>query len=683
MIFFALLLILNSVAHAQDSVRLEDIEVVGNKEGRTFSETPESVSILPPSRLNRGDQANSLEVLNGQANVQVTRNSENFSIRGVNNEGVTGFQKDNLASVFVDGLFQTDLAMRAGGFEVWDIQSLEIHRGPQSTSQGVNSLAGAILLQHEAPHQDDEAALKLGYGSFNRRELGGVVNHAFLNKKLATRISFNKDLNDGFITNKTTGNSKWGRQDKGHLVVDFKYFFEDKSELRFNNKFLRTNNGGNYTVGSRPRSYDVFEDQDYRTLTNNQQNSLQYQRTLSDKFSSKTTLGYSKGLQHNTLDADATPLPTAGTRREFAHDQFISLENVLNYKSARVKNAFGLHAHQFRSFNNYEFSLLIGATPVAVIQDLEKERSTYALFDSLLYELDAHHSLNLGGRYEYVDNSFGTYVNPLTTTGNATIDNYLNSVRGSYDGKKESGTFLPKLGYLYRSGEHSYGLTYSQGYRIGGIGINRSQAKAVRYDPEHTSNYEASWKHINGQWQSQANVFYTYWRDQQVQVRLAPNDSYNTQIENASTSELYGAELETVRTYEEGDTFRFGVGHVRTRFLSFTNLSTVYTGNEFPDAARWTAQTAYGHFFSDSISSNLTLRYVGKSFTNAENTLKASEQFYLDLNLQYSGKNYVWELNAKNITDQQYMLGKSAVYSNFYQRVSRPRELGTRVTWMW
>ncbi len=675
-----------SVSYSQDEKveTLESIEVSGNKEGRTYQETPESVTILPPARINRGDQNSNLEVLNGQANVQVAKNAEVFSIRGISNTGATGFQKDNLASIFVDGVFQTDIALRAGSFETWDLEALEVYRGPQSTSQGVNSLAGAIILNHTAPEKETAALLKGGYGSFNRRELGAVANKAFLDKKLAVRLSFNKDDNDGFIENKTTGNKKWGRQNRGHAVADFKYFFDDKSTLRFNTKFMRTDNGGNYTIGGNPFDYTVYEDQDYRAINNNQQNSFQYVKPWSSQVTTTSTLAFSKSLQHSKSDADGTRNPTAGRRDEFATDQFASFENVIKYNSDKVKNALGFHTHQFRGFNNYDFSILLSGTPIHFIQDLDKKRETYAVFDSLLYKLDSNLSLNLGARYEFVKNDYGTFVNPLTVTGNAGTDAYLNKVRGAYDGQESNQVFLPKVGLIYDiSATNSLGLTYSQGYRIGGLDINRSKAKTVEYGPEFTDNYEGSWKFTNDRFQTQMNIFYTKWREQQVEVRFSNTDTYDSQVENASSSELYGGEFEGLYSFETGDTLRFGVGHVHTRFLDFNNNGTSYTGNEFPDAANWTAQTAWGHLFTETISSNLTLRHVSRSFTNAENTRSAPEQLYLDLNLQYAGESYVWELNGKNLLGEQYVLNSTAIYNENYKRTNRPREVNTRVTWFW
>ena len=682
LLFPVFLLTMAGTASGQEA--LDEVTVSGNKEGRTLSETPESVTILPPSRINRGDQQNSLEVLNGQANVQVSRNAEVFSIRGINNTGTTGFQRDNLSSIFNDDVWQSDLALRAGAFEVWDMQALEVYRGPQSTTQGVNSLAGAVILQHMEPHQEKETALKLGYGSFDRRELGAVINRAILDRKLAIRISFNKDANDGFLKNKTTNNDSWGRQNKDHLVGDFKYFFEDGSSLRFNNKFMRTENGGTYSIGGNPFKFEVREDEDARSITSNQQNSLTYSRPLSKQLSSRTTLAYTKGIQSNKSDADGTPLPTLGTRREHLTDQFMSVESVLKYTSSKIKNALGVHAHQYKANSSYDFSLLYPpSTPVPVINDVFKTRETYALFDSLLYQLDDHHGLNLGARYEFVHNVYGTSVDALPS-GNATADAYISARRGSYEGSQNTNMFLPKIGYIYQNKQDTWGLTYSEGYRIGGVDINRSRAQAVKYDPEKTDNFELSWKRISDRLQTQANIFYTSWKDQQVEVRLTPNDFYDSQVQNGSKSELYGGEVESTYKLKNGNLIRAGVGHVRTRFLGgFQGNGNSYIGNEFPDAARWTAQTAYSHHFTDKINSNLTLRHVGRSYSNAENTRRVPEQFYVDLNLQYVGAGFIWELNGRNLLGKEYVLNSTSIYQNTYSRMSRPRELNTRVTFFW
>src|SRR5690606_7121064 len=187
-------------------VQLESIEVSAvrsNKDGRSYLETNESVSILDETQLNRSDLANSVQMLNGLSNIQTQsdKNGETFSIRGISDMGVTGYQKDNLATILVDGVFQTQLALRAGSFENWDLSSIEIRRGAQSTDQGGNSLAGNILLYHKEAGQFDEGAANLAIGNFGRKEGAATFNKA-ISDKLFWRVSYNKELCDGYITSK-------------------------------------------------------------------------------------------------------------------------------------------------------------------------------------------------------------------------------------------------------------------------------------------------------------------------------------------------------------------------------------------------------------------------------------------------------------------------------------------------
>ncbi len=198
-LFLALLITLG--AHAQESVQLEEISVRGNKEDRTYEESQESITLFDEGFLAGAGRENDLQVLNAVPNVQVNRGGESFSIRGISNTGVTGFQKDNLASILVDDVFQTELAADAGSFELWDLGRLEVLRGAQSTSQGVNSLAGTILLYHNRPAFDWSGAAKVGVASFRQREFGVAANQNWLADKLASRVYYNRETSGGFVTN--------------------------------------------------------------------------------------------------------------------------------------------------------------------------------------------------------------------------------------------------------------------------------------------------------------------------------------------------------------------------------------------------------------------------------------------------------------------------------------------------
>lgn len=676
------LLLTNSlIASTHDLETIEVAEVRGNKDARTFLETTESVSVLRQKNLNRGDIANSVQMLNGFSNVQTQsdKNGDTFSIRGISDMGVTGYQKDNLASVIVDDVFQTPLALRAGSFENWDLESVELRRGAQSTDQGVNSLAGNILLYHQAPTSEDGGAAKLTGGNFGRRE-GAFAFNKKVNDKFSMRTSYNKEDFDGYFKNKTTSNDKWGERKKDHFRTDFLYRFTDSDSLRFNLKLLRMHRGGTYVQDV--KRYSVRENQDYKDITNNQQAGLTYVKKLSSNFSNKLILGASRSDAVTKADEDGTATDVAGHRTSSDRDQFLSLENQLRYKSDKVKNVTGIHFHKYYLNNFHKINLMF--TPSVnypVIQENAKHRDTFAVFDTFTYDFSRHHALTLGGRVEVVKNKFAANID--TSAAPAPY----NALSGRLDDTSTNSVFLPKIGYTYRNGNYSLGSMYSQGYRTGGVSVNRWQATTNQYAPEKTHNYELSWKYLKDNIVFSANTFYTKWNDQQVEVIYS--NTFDTEVKNAASSELYGAEFEAAYEFKNEDSVRLNLGYVKTQFLSFNNAGKSYTGNAFPDSSPVTAQASYWKLLSDKWMVILVSRYVSESYTDPDNWRWSPEQFYTDINTQYSLDQYMVEFYVRNIFDQKYRLFNGAPrtttspYQANYHRVSAPREFGARLNYYW
>lgn len=699
-ILLSILLILGSLpVWSQEQIQMDQIDIRGNKEEKTYQESTESISILQGDAYDRSVKTDSVQALNALPNVQINKNDMSFSIRGVNNTGVTGYQKDNLASIIVDDVFQTDLAVKAGSFELWDLDHIEIYRGAQSTSQGINSLAGNILLYHHAPRPQEEGAAKIGLGNFGEKELGIVNNSSWLAGKLDTRISYDKELSDGFIKNVYNGDKTWGFEDKDHLSLDFIYHISNDESLRLNTKWMRAAKGGNYVQGSDPFTYEVDEDQDNSSATINRQGSLHYNKKIDGHWSNEAIAAFSQSGQNAQSDADGTDQDLAGTRYENHRDQFASLENMLRYQDEKLKNVLGLHVHDYKITDHYNFTLLFPlsqttSTPVGIQQDTAKYQTTYSLYDSALYKLTEHHSLNLGARYEYVVNKFGAYVNGarLQDAGgaNGTVDNYLNRVSGAYDGTDRNWILLPKLGYIFEWDRQSVGVSYTQGYRTGGLSINRSRAETNTYAPESTDNFELSYKNGEENLKFSANAFYTKWHDQQVQVQLS-NDLYDTQVVNAANSELYGGELETRYTLNLQHEIYVGAGYSKTRFLDFTSNGVDYRNNQFPLAPAWTGQVGHTWRFAERWSWDNVFRYLSASYANAENTKRSPEQYYWDSSAQYAfaATNLMAEFYVKNVLGGQYLLYDgsakllgTAYQANYYQ-VNTPRQFGARLTYFW
>lgn len=683
-------------AQAQTTYTLETIEVKGTKEGKTYFENPESVVILKENELPATGRENDLQILNAVPNVEINRNGESFSIRGINSTGVTGFQKDNLASLVIDDLFQTDLAIQAGSFYLWDMERVEILRGAQSTSQGVNSLAGTILLDHARPKFANEGAAKLGLGNFGHKEFAATVNRILRENKLATRISYDKELNNGYIKNVTTGNDKWGRWNRDRLNLGLSYRISEVDLLDFKAKYNQNAQGGTYVQGNDPFKYEVYEDEDYNKNTRTTQFSARYSRKFHENLDNLLFLGYSRSFQENTYDADFTSQPAAGKGFEDHDDHFMTVENRLHYRGEKFSNLFGVHAHDFKLRDDYRFNLLFpldggATTPVAVRQESDRIRRVFALFDSLTYRMDENHSVNLGVRGEYTDwssdvNISGQRLQDLGPGVNPIVDNYIAKVSGPYHGSNTNIVVLPKFSYTYSLEGHHIGFVYARGYRTAGVSVNRWRATTVNYGPEFTNNYEVSYKFAGQDFQFGANVFYIDWRDQQVQVQLS-NDFYDNEVRNAASSEVYGAEVEGKFNLTARQTFTAGFGYADTRFNDFEVHGANYSGNKFPYAANWTSRVSHEYRLSDDLSLFTVLRYVSEAYSNVQNTRKSDDQFYVNLNARYAYQNWMIEGYVNNLFDSKFRiydgtpLGATSPYQTSLHQVNTPREFGARVVY--
>lgn len=695
MTLLQILIVFQLASHAQDNPSLEILEVKGTKERKAYVDTPESISILNSHDLATTGRLNDIDVLNGLGNVQVNNNNESFSVRGINSTGVTGFQKDNLASVLIDGMFQTELATKAGSFNMWDMDRIEVLRGAQSTNMGINSLAGSILLYHQKPQFVHEGSARATLGNFGHKEAALMVNTPLIENRVSTRVTYEKEVNDGYITNMTSSNSKWGQRDRDRISGDVLFELTEDIRILFNAKYNRNQQGGTYTQGTRPLDDQVQEDVDLKNNTENQQYSAQVIREFSAHWSKEFFAGFSKSKQAGVSDADGTPQNTGGTRTESRRDHFFTLENRIYYKTDRLTNMIGLHSHDFRLDDSTAFNLLfpVTGTPVAVSQDSLRTRKVYAIFDTLTYNFDDFNSLTLGVRGELAESIFGADLHGRRLQdagpgGNAMIDGFISQLEGSRFGSQRTFVFLPKLSYLLGPKNSKWGVSYTRGYRTAGVSINRQRGLAVQYDPEYTDNYELSYKYVKNNFRIGANLYYIDWRYQQVLVQLS-NQYYDNQVENAARSNLFGGEVDTTINLTHSQELGASVGYTQTKFNEFQTSAFNFQGKQFPYAPHWTSRISHSWMIVQDLRLFTIVRYLTDSFGNAENTRRSDEQFYVNMNLSYALGSWMMNLYGNNIFDKRFLIyngypiDAGSPYQTAYHQTNAPREFGLQVTYSW
>ncbi|MEM8997859.1 MAG: TonB-dependent receptor [Acidobacteriota bacterium] len=208
----------------------EEIVVTGGLIEDTLQDTPESVSVWNFDALTDAGVTELQDVFNQTANAYPIANGEGFGIRGINHTSIGTGGIGELGSYYVDGVALTGLAKRVGSNQLWDVEQIEILRGPQTTNVGRNALAGAIVLATKSPSFINESKWRVGYGEDNTWEAAGMVNVP-VNDHSAFRFTAETWNTDSFVTNPTRGDDEFDQRE--NLTLRMKYLYQPESRSNF------------------------------------------------------------------------------------------------------------------------------------------------------------------------------------------------------------------------------------------------------------------------------------------------------------------------------------------------------------------------------------------------------------------------------------------------------------------
>lgn len=173
------------------------------------------------------------------------------------------------------------------------------------------------------------------------------------------------------------------------------------------------------------------------------------------------------------------------------------------------------------------------------ISTSERDSDNVALFGEATWRFAPRWRLVAGGRIDHLTQSTAsTFKRDNFNPASADV-----STASSSDSRET--VFLPKAGVIYDLAERqTLGFTIQRGFRSGGSAIDFN-GEAYEIAPEYTWTYEAAYRaRLGASTTLNANIFYTDWSDQQVELQLVPGDFTTQIIANAGSSRLYGGEVE-------------------------------------------------------------------------------------------------------------------------------------------
>lgn len=682
---------------ADQDPRTEVIVVRGQLREKTLQDNQSSVAVILGEALDKRDDFDLKDIFERTPNITSVAGEQSFAIRGVDARGVGSAGNGLVISVQVDGVnLPTAESIGFNAFSTWDLEQVEILRGPQSTQQGRNALAGAVVLRSKDPIFDYEFKARAEYGS--RDTFGGAaaVNIPVVEDVLAFRISAQHKETDGFVDGPTLGVDNYDFDEA--TTIRAKALFEPTDRLRF---VL----GGTYSdslTGEDLISFAAFPDQ-IANFSNelaeegNESVSLELRVNydISDRLKLESVTTY---LDNDYIrDEDLTPAPFLGGLDIGQSTESFSQDIRLLYESDTIEAVLGFFATDISSDTLTDITVpalalvppdLAPFVPAdALVTSLntgQEDTTNYAIYGEI--ELDLPQiaeglSVTLGGRYDIESFDIDSFAEttstvPLPVPFPPTVDFTVDT---SYE------AFLPKFGINYAwTDDISTGFTIQRGYRAGGVQQNITTLAINEFDPEYTWNYEFDVRaqFFDGRLTANANVYYTEWQDQQVVVRGPSGLPLDEDIVNAGASELLGGELSITAQPTDALNLFASLGISDTKFTDFISGGVDRSGDPFANAPQVTGAFGGRYTFANGFEVSADASYTGSYFSNS-NIIPETEvdsRFLVNVSASYERGPYQIIFYARNLFDEEYLTFRETPGTSDFARAGEPLTLGAILT---
>ncbi|MEM9247740.1 MAG: TonB-dependent receptor [Pseudomonadota bacterium] len=632
---------------------------------RDIQESQTSAVVIPGEELEERGETDLRQTLR---RVPGVHEGNQIVIRGISaDSGLGNLTSTSTVNIAVDGIRLSDYRnTRRDQLSTWDMEQIEVLRGPQSTQSGRNALAGSITLQSAKPEFFSEYKGRVGVGNFDSYQAALVLNTPLIEDRLAFRLSVDRRESDGFGDTIDGTNDRVGFEDL--LTVRAGLRFDPTDRLSFNLTYTDIDDA----FGSTGTTTDAFPDRVSADGTRSQLDLRSLGLSADYRVSDSLTLS-SRTLYTEAQPNLNLPFPGGFLLRDREYETF-EQEFTLSYTTETLRAVAGIFYTNIEE-DSLTFGEQTGLGSASSDEQITTEN--YAFYGEVEYDLDPSWTVIAGLRYD-VEDVENTSSADQALEGLGVVASSSGTSDNTYT------AFLPKLGVVYRFSEDmSLGFTYQRGYRAGGTGITINATTAPNpytYDPEFTDTFELAFRSqsSDGSRILNANLFYTSWTDQQVSQERAPGDFV---ITNAGESEVWGAEIDYRQFVTDALEVFASAAYAETEYKDFVSGGEQLAGNEFPFAPKLKASLGAYYTFANGLGIGGDVTYTSKSFSNPQNTDDLENEAFWVTNLS---ANYAFENGAvltgyvRNLFDEDYTttLNRPLGTPGGFASIGAPREIG-------
>ena len=676
---------------------LEEIIVYGERRARQESETPISLTAFSEKAINDrgidrlGDFARAIPNVTITAGVGLR--STRINIRGVATDPAN-IGLDPAVPVYVDGIAQgRHLVVNSA---LWDLESIEVLRGPQGTLFGRNSIAGAVLLRTRRPNTEAfETSGKLTFGEESLYQVSGLVNVP-LGANAAFKVGAVKREHDGFDFNRILDKEV---NNLDSTAVRAQLLFTPNENLEIIGRFEWSEDdidgySPDYApTPDNPAGFDRIVEQNFDDYTERETRagSLEINYDFGNGYTLTSLTGLQSYDSSNFRDIDMSPLDflntTSGPDSQDQFSQELRIASPVTERFDWIAGAYYFEQEADTTFTASLGSIFTGGppSPFFLVGLGESKTEAWSAFGHLNYRLSERLTATAGVRYTSEDKDGLLDQSPVPSFGIPQA--YLQD-----SASDSEPSVIARLSYRPNDNWLVYG-SFSTGYKASGYNIQPSAPEDFKADPEFLDSWEVGAKAEYNNVRFSASAFINDYTDLQVsRFETPPGGGLPVQVfGNAGKMEASGVELQLTWAPVENFSLGMAYGYMNAEYKEFATATQDLTGNVPQRSPENTlaanAQYVLTNLAAVDIRARLDYSYRDEWFgtdTNDPRRHQPSVEL-LNARLAIEGKDGRWSLAfwGKNLTDELHASQFSPPL--FGPGVGRlwalPRHFGADLTW--
>lgn len=705
-------------AVAEEAGSMDEIIVTARRREESLQDVPIAVSAFSGESLEMRGALDLTEIGNITPNttLETSRGSNSTLsafIRGIGQQDpVSGFEPG--VGIYLDDVYLN--RPQAAVLDIYDVERIEVLRGPQGTLYGRNTIGGAVKYVTKSLPQDFSLQARATVGTYKQAD-GVVTVSAPIGEVVRVGGSLARLSRGGFGDNLTTGLENYNKDvwaARGTLEmggygapVSVRIsgdYSRDKSDPRGGHRIIPGLLSGapvlDNVYDTRGGLVDPKQDIEAYGLAMN------ISVDLSESLTLRSISAWRKDDTFTPIDFDALPAVDVDVPGGYFNEQ-ISQEVQLLVDAGPLNGMIGAYYLDATADTLFDVRLFTTLNGLTAFTNAAVDTETYAVFGDFSYDFSDQLSLSVGGRYTWDERSASILRQNYLGGGSPFFGGAGVPFGGpstNFNGKRSFKKFTPRVSLSFKpTPDHNVYASYSQGFKGGGFdprgvganapdlngngirGENDEVAAFLSFRPESVDSYEVGYKGnlFDGGLTFAVAGFYADYSDVQIPGSVAcivgGIPSFCGVTSNAGKATFKGVELEfNARLGEsmatDGDRLNLmgAVGYIDAQYDEYiTNVASVPTDvaqfRDVQNTPSWTASATLAYMTplgAGRLNLGTTVSYRSSTtqFEIPNPYIDQSGYALVDASLVYTSPDDRWSigLHGKNLTDKQY---KTSGYS--------------------